>query len=182
MSQRNSLNHRGVSQRNFLNHRGVSQRNSSNHRGVSVLFEVVMTVLWCIFYVLLWVKGLLYCTAGTQRQPKLTPLFGSLCGLFQYSSHDPMRTVHEFNNLDSRDVSPVHSFLPVFLFASLQWGEHMQACFHSMCFLFSSPQLREWRGGILLVCRVRSNRRKGHTGSLSSSCFTPLSAAELNMS
>ena len=124
------------------------------------------------FLCLIVSEGIALLYSRHSKAPKLTPLFGSLCGLFQYSSHDPTRTVHEFNNLDSRDVSPLYSFLPVFLFASLQCGEHMQACFHSMCFLFSSQQLREWRGGILLVCGVCSNGRNGHTGSLSSSCFT----------
>lgn len=77
-------------------------------------------------------------------------------------------------------VHSAHS--PVFLFASLLWTKHMLACFHSMCFLFSSQQLRGWRAGILAVCGVCSNRRNSSTGSLSSSCLTPLSSARLTMS
>lgn len=112
--------------------------------------------------------------------PNLMPLFGSHCRLFLYRSHDPTRTVHGFNHLDSRGVSPLCPFLPVFLFASLLWVENMLACFHSVCFLFSSQQLRGWRGGILAVCVICSNRRS--TGSSSSSILTPLSAVELTMS
>lgn len=159
----------------------VCQRNSSNHRSVSVLFVVAMCS--CYFFFMSHCVWRACFTLQQALWPNLTPLFGSHCGLFLCSSHDPTRTVHGFNNLDSRDVAPL---LPVFLFANFMSGAH--AGLFSLhvfpCFLFSSQQSREWRGGILAVCGVCSNREisSSSTGSLSSSCWTSLSAVGLTMS
>ncbi len=150
-----------------------------NHRSASQKKSIMF--LWFFISYCVW-RACFAVEQAPSLWPNLMPLFGSDCGLFLYRSHDPARTVCGFNHLDSRGVSPLCPFLPVFLFASLLWVENMLACFHSMCFLFSSQQLRGWRGGILAVCVVCSNRRNSSTGSSSSSFLTPLSAVALTMS